>query len=580
MDQKVYEFISKQTQDPIVERKTCAITGKPFAIFQSDINFYDKISPTFDGEKYLLPAPTLCPEEREARRFSRRNESKLYRRTCDKTGESIIAIYPAKSPYTVYDRKVRYSDQWDAMDYGRDYDFSKTFFENFDALNLAVPKKSLHTVDSMENCHYCNYGINSKNCYLCMGACLAENCLYGSVPVQSMYDVDGTFCLACQHTYQCAHCTNCFECAYCDNSTNSKFSQFLSFCNNCENCLGCVNLQTARYCILNKQYTKEEYESMAKEILKDRTSIAAFKEKFEELTRMSPRSSVFNIGSEDCFGNYMQGCKNDILCYLNLQSFDDRYGMGGGYGSNNIFDGYAYTQSSYSMEISGFSWHKSAFILTGEYGCSECYYCQHINACENCFWCIGIKNKKYCILNKQYTKEEYEQRVWKIITQMIVDKERGEFFPVTSSTFAYNETIGQQYRPIAQDEATKRWWRRQEEEYFINIPEGMEKIQGKDLPLTIWEVGDDILNKVIICQKSGKPYRIIQQELDFYRKHNIPLSTTHQDVRQEEVLKKRMPMGFYIITCPHCNQETLSSYPENSWYTVRCPACYNKEVYG
>ena len=188
-----------------------------------------------------------------------------------------------------------------------------------------------------------------------MGACLAENCLYGSVPVQSMYDVDGTFCLACQHTYQCAHCTNCFECAYCDNSTNSKFSQFLSFCNNCENCLGCVNLQTARYCILNKQYTKEEYESMAKEILKDRTSIAAFKEKFEELTRMSPRSSVFNIGSEDCFGNYMQGCKNDILCYLNLQSFDDRYGMGGGYGSNNIFDGYAYTQSSYSMEISGFS---------------------------------------------------------------------------------------------------------------------------------------------------------------------------------------------------------------------------------
>ena len=92
----------------------------------------------------------------------------------------------------------------------------------------------------------------------------------------------------------------------------------------------------------------------------------------------------------------------------------------------------------------------------------------------------------------------------------------------------------------------------------------MERIQGKDLPITIQEVGDDILDKVIICEKTSKPYRIIKQELDFYRKHNIPLPTTHQDVRQAEVLKKRMPMGFHIITCPQCKQETLSAYPENS----------------
>ena len=580
MQKEVYEFISKQTNDSIVGWKTCTVSGKQFAIFKSDLEFYDKISPTFNGKKYSLPTPTLCPEEREARRFSRRNESKLYRRTCNASGKSIISIYSEKSPYTVYDWKIWYSDQRDAMDYAREYNFDKTFFENFDELNTVVPKKSLHMVDSMENCHYCNYGIFSKNLYLVMGGSWSENCLYGSCPGKSMYDVDGTFSFSCQYTYQCAHCTNCFECSYCDNSVWDKFSSFLSFCNNCEHCLGCVNLQSAKYCILNKQYTKEEYEELAKNILKDRNSRSEFKKKFEQLTKESPRSCLYNIGSENCLANYMQQSKSNILCYLNFLSQDDKYSMGGGYGANNMYDSYAYTVSSYSMEVSGFTWHGSAFILTGEYNCDNCYYCQHINACEYCFWCIWIKNKKYCILNKQYTKEEYEILVWKIITQMIQNKERGEFFPVTSSTFCYNETIAQDNRPLSKEDILARWRKRQEQEFFVNIPEGMEKIQWKELPATIAEVGDDIIHKVIICEDSGKPYRIIQQELDFYRKHNIPLPTKHQDLRQAEVLKKRMPKDFHLTHCIKCNQEILSVYNPVMCYQVYCEDCYKKEIYG
>ena len=586
MKKNVYEFVSKQTDpakdgagDPIVEWKNCTVSGQEFPIYQSDLEFYDKISPVINEKKYSIPSPTLCPEEREARRFSRRNESKLYRRTCNASGKSIVSIYSEKSPYIVYDWKIWYSDQWNAMDYGRDYDFSKTFFENFDALNTSVPKKSLHMVDSMENCHYCNYGIFSKSCYLVMWAAWSENCLYSSCPGKSIYDVDSTFSFSCQYTYQCAHCTNCFECMYCDNSSGCKFSSFLSFCNNCTYCLWCVNLQTAQYCILNKQYTQEEYETVSKDILKDRNSIATFKKKFEQLTREEPRSCVSNMGSENCLGNYILQSKNNILCYLNIQSHDDKYCMAGWYGASNVYDWYAYTWWGYSLEVSGFTWRKSAFILTGEYNCNECYYCQHINACEYCFWCIGIKNKQYCIFNKQYTREEYETLVWKIITQMIQDKQRWEYFPVILSTFCYNETVAQDNRPLSKEDILARWWRWQEEELFVNIPEGMEKIQGKDLPTTIAEVEDDIIHKVIVCEESGKPYRIVQQELDFYRKHNIPLPTKHQDIRQAEVLKKRLPRWFHIIHCDKCKQETLSVYPQNSWLNVWCETCYNKEIY-
>ena len=94
MQKDVYEFVSKQMSDPIVERKTCAVSGTPFAIFQSDVDFYEKISPSFDGKKFPMPTPALCPEERERRRYARRNEWHLYRRKCDKTGKSIMAMYP------------------------------------------------------------------------------------------------------------------------------------------------------------------------------------------------------------------------------------------------------------------------------------------------------------------------------------------------------------------------------------------------------------------------------------------------------------------------------------------------------
>ena len=141
-DPSVYEFIAKQTNDPIMEWKTCRLSGTKFPIYQSDLDFYEKISPTFEtskevGDKLIaehpsyflwtsqgklkvkIPTPTLCPEERQRRRLLFRNERKLYRRKCDATGKSIISIYSPDKPYKVYDQKVWNSDARDAMKYGQ-----------------------------------------------------------------------------------------------------------------------------------------------------------------------------------------------------------------------------------------------------------------------------------------------------------------------------------------------------------------------------------------------------------------------------------------------------------------------------
>jgi Zn ribbon nucleic-acid-binding protein len=59
----------------------------------------------------------LCPECRQQRRLSFRNERNLYKRDCDATGKSIISIYSPDKPYKVYNQDFWWSDNWDAMDY-------------------------------------------------------------------------------------------------------------------------------------------------------------------------------------------------------------------------------------------------------------------------------------------------------------------------------------------------------------------------------------------------------------------------------------------------------------------------------
>lgn len=92
----------------------CQNCNQKFVIEPEDFEFYKKIG---------VPAPTFCPECRLQRRMTFRNETSLYKRKCDVTGKDIISIYNPKSPHIIYDHKYWWSDEWDAIEYGKEYDF-------------------------------------------------------------------------------------------------------------------------------------------------------------------------------------------------------------------------------------------------------------------------------------------------------------------------------------------------------------------------------------------------------------------------------------------------------------------------
>ena len=135
------------------------------------MEFYSKVSPTFsiplqsegvsrsdgvvlsegvsrsdgvvDQKRYLIPLPTLCPECRKQRRLAFRNERKLYKRKCDATGKDAISVYSPEAPYTVYHQDYWWSDAWDALSYGREYETSTSAMGQFGALLQVVPKMAL-----------------------------------------------------------------------------------------------------------------------------------------------------------------------------------------------------------------------------------------------------------------------------------------------------------------------------------------------------------------------------------------------------------------------------------------------------
>ncbi len=43
--------------------------------------------------------------------------------------------------------------------------------------------------------------------------------------------------------------------------------------------------------------------------------------------------------------------------------------------------------------------------------CSESYFLKSCIGCDNCFGCINLRNKKYCIFNQQFTREEYFEKI-------------------------------------------------------------------------------------------------------------------------------------------------------------------------
>ncbi|EKD30201.1 MAG: hypothetical protein ACD_78C00121G0003 [uncultured bacterium (gcode 4)] len=565
-------------QETIIESKICKHCSANFDITDKDLEFYEKISPVFGGVKYAIPSPTLCPDCRLQRKMPWRNEKKLYKRKCDFSWDDIVSVYSPDKPYKAYTSDKWLSDKWDPMDYGQDFDFTRPFFEQFHDFSKKVPKLALHIDVSMENCNYCNYWMNSSNCYMCIAASWSQECLYSNLPVKSLSDNDGEFNIWNQHCYECIHCNNCYDSQFLWYSQECKNSYFLLDCNNCSNCFWCVNLQHKEYCFFGEQLTKEEYESKVSGIMSHNSLREKYRKEYENFILWFPRKSVRNTNSENCLGDYIQHSKNCTNCFSAIQMENCKDTDSSGVQSSYIYSCYYVGNwSNFLYENIWLSQSTKTVSCVFWRMLESCFYCVNMSECSHCFWCTWLRNKSYCILNRQYTKEEYEELIPKIIEHMQEAWEWWEFFPSNLSPFGYNETVAQEYFPLDKENAIQKWFNWSD--YEPPFPRVEKIIPSSKLPDDIAKIPDDILNWAIECEVTQKPFRIIKQELEFYRKHNIPVPRRHPDQRHLDRMNLQNPRKLFERKCDKCGVEMMTTYAPERPEIVYCEGCYEKEVY-
>ncbi|MES2023489.1 MAG: hypothetical protein V4439_02290 [Patescibacteria group bacterium] len=559
----------------------CQNCKNDFVIDERDQLYYEKIN---------VPHPTWCSICRIVRRLSTHNVWNVYWRNCNKCQKKVLSMYNKDVPVAVYCPDCWWADDWDGTEYAMDYDPNKNFFEQIYELSRKTPWVAQEVIaPTMINSEYCNGASYLRNCYLTFWADYCENVNNSSILLKMK---DSSDCLRARESQLCYESNGIYKCyqtyfsELCRNCVNVYFSKN---CYNCNDCIGCVNMRGASYCIFNVKYSKEEYEKKIKELgLDSWIKLRELEKQAHEFWMTKPvreyTGSTLNVNTT---GEYIYECKNSRELYICEGAEDCSYcqfitvepAKGcydySGWGANveNIYEAHSSGENVSNVKFSYCAYTESMDVE----------YSIWTIAGKNNFGCVNLKRKKYCILNKEYAKEEYEKLKIKIIEDMkknpYIDPQGrvwtyGETFPLKMSLFGYNETTSYKFFPKTKEECVREgftWYDEQPIEYKTTI-------NAKNLPDKISDTNDEILNGVIECSECNRGYKIGLMELSLLRKMNMPVPHSCQKCRMKYNFSRLNPMKLWKRNCMKCNTPITTAYAPERPEIVYCEKCYQQEV--
>ena len=569
--------------------RICQNCKQDFIIEPDDFGFYEKIK---------VPPPTFCWRCRYIRRLLDRNEYNFYKRKCDATGKDVISIYRPDAPFPVYEQEYWKSDKFDATQYGRDFDFARTFFEQYEELRKMVPHLALVNSSSVRS-EYTNQAEVNKECYMLVTSGRSEKCMYGSWHENCYFMADCCMADKSEFCYESLNIQKCSHCAWVYNCSDCVGVYFSSDCRGCTDCFGCVGLRGQQYYYFNKNIGKEEYEKRIKNFTWNREFITETKEKFLKLYKSFPVKFYHGVNVKNSFGDYIINSQNARLVFNCGDNKDTAYTQDAWLQTGDCLDCTEIIQGQLAYECQGVAApHRSIAIRSSHNTVTDSYYCDMCFNIQDCLGCFGLKQKKYCILNKQYTKGDYLKLKEKIIEHMKKTKEWGEYFPAKYSPFAYNESMAQDYFPLTKKGTIKKgyiWYDRPERDYKATL-------LTEDLPKTFNDTKEGIVDEVIQCSTQNlegekekyslciTAFKITPLEFSFYKILNIPIPEKCFPCRRQDRFEFRNPRNLWYRQCMcdkekhfhgagKCEVEFETSYAPERPEIVYCERCYQQEVY-
>lgn len=553
-----------------MEKKICKKCKLEFTLDQDDLSFYEKMK---------VPAPNICPDCRFKMRALWRNEMTLYSgQKCELCQKHILTMYNPKLSYIKYCYDCFYSEKWDPKDYAMDYDKTRPFFDQMKDFLTKVPKINLgiSAGDGPNiNSEYSNMAGGCRNCYLVFNTSPSEDLLYSRGVKKGLDSSDIYFGIVFERCYECVNVKDSASVLWGQNITSCVDSAFILNGSGLTNCFGCVNLRNKSNCYFNEQLSSEEYSKRIKEIKGSYKKTEEAKNKFIEFSKTLPRKENNNLKTVNSTGDYLNECKNVHDSFEVAKGENSRYIFSSKMTKDSIgTTGYG-TNSEQLLEVVATGYCSKTIGSYWAENSNNILYCFDIRNCQDCIGCDALRNGKYAIFNKQYSKEEYEELKEHIVKELTENGLHGLMMPPEIAPFAYNETIAQDNMPLTREEALAQGFRWEDD---IQMTKGRETLLPENIPDHINDVKDSITNEILECITCERNYKITPQELLFYRKMILPIPRQCFFCRHKDRVRRRGPFKFFIRQCSNCGEDTHTNLTEEVAPIMYCEKCYQQEV--
>lgn len=276
------------------------------------------------------------------------------------------------------------------------------------------PPLSIHESENVSG----NYIHSSKNLFNCFDSakCSDSTYLFDSGSVASSADCD--YAVESELCYESVDPFKAFNCTYLENCANIRDSDFCAWCTNSDNLFGCVKLQGKSFCIFNRQLSEQEYKEKVAEYKK--WPVERIFAEMEKIRLQFPFTQTNGANNDNAdFGNYMHYCKN---CYMSFDAaFDENCAyVYDTFHCRNTYDAsYEYQDDLVYEGVDSITIFNSDFIVYSK-NCSDSAYIFNSANLQNCLGCVFLTNKQYCILNRQFGKDEYQKISSEILNQLKV----------------------------------------------------------------------------------------------------------------------------------------------------------------
>lgn len=539
----------------------CRECGKKFGHFDEDRLFVARME---------MPLPASCPDCRQQRRLAHLNHYHLFRGTCAATGKPVVMHYPPGSPFRVIEQAHWHSDAVDNREFGRQFDFTRPFFEQFAELQQDVPRPALFTDYTRdENSEFTNFAGRNKDCYLIFDSDENRDCLYSTGLNSSTNTLDCYRAEGIELGYELIDCQKCYRSAFLMNCSGCSDSYFLANCTGCRSCAFCSNLKQKTFHIYNEPVSEEAYRAFVGRFRSHR-ALSESRTAFHEFRGQFLQRAVRGQRNEDVVGNYLTDSKKAFWAFDCRSVWDVRYCYQAFMQVKDSMDCNegGEVELAYNSTTVGYgAYHiRCSMMSLSQLQClTYCALCFH--GCAHLFGCIGLKRQQFAILNLPYSEQEYRRLSGQIVEHMKETGEWGEFFPASLSTVPYNLSLAQQFFPLTPEESARRGLR------WLELPVSVDQASCTPVPDSIDDFALDE-SHITQCEGCSKPFKLLPAELRAYADLGISAPRSCFLCRNTARHKLRAPRRLVERRCDSCGTMVMTALTETMAAHVGCERCY------